>query len=63
MLEQKPDATDAYSGLNLRYTVLDDGDFTLYSIGENLIDDGGNAEATDQADEVSTADDIVYWPR
>ncbi len=60
VLKQKYDATDAYSGLNLRYEMLDDDEFTLYSVGPNLVDDGETAASPDEA---ATGDDIVYWPR
>ncbi|GJM26095.1 MAG: hypothetical protein DHS20C16_25100 [Phycisphaerae bacterium] len=62
-LDAKPDATDAYSGLNLRYRMLDDGEFTLYSVGHNLVDDRGQNATLEQPDDDSAEDDIVYWPR
>ena len=53
---------DEYSGMHLRYTV-NDGRFTLYSVGENLQDDEGSGEKlrVSHPGPPRTAD-IVYSP-
>ena len=54
---------DEYSGMHLRYTP-DGRDFKLYSVGENLQDDGGSSEKIKDGSGKGRAGpaDIVYWP-
>ena len=51
-------AIDIYSGEPLRYTPTPDGGLKLYSVGRNLIDDGGSAEQNAQN---RYGLDLVYW--
>ena len=54
---------DEYSGMHLRYAP-DGRDFKLYSVGENLQDDGGSSEKIKDGSGKGRAGpaDIVYWP-
>jgi hypothetical protein len=61
-----PDSLDAFGSRNFvtdpftgqRFTYRRDGDnFTLYSVGSNLTDEGG------LNDPRKNTNDIVYWPR
>jgi len=55
--------TDAYSGVYLRYELDASGDFRLYSVGENLVDDGGStAPLPATASSRPVPRDLVYWP-
>ncbi|HKQ47094.1 MAG TPA: hypothetical protein VJZ71_03365 [Phycisphaerae bacterium] len=54
---------DEYSGMHLKYAV-DGGRFTLYSVGNNLEDDGGSSEKVKNGAYFGREGpaDIVYWP-
>lgn len=62
-LEQVPE--DVYCAGGLRYALGEDGRALLYSVGRNLIDDGGSsAKLTEGATFAKVDDpaDIIYWP-
>ncbi len=54
---------DEYSGMHLRY-LQEGGDFKLYSVGENLQDDGGSSKKIKAGGGKGSLGpaDIVYWP-
>ena len=53
---------DPMDGLPLRYRRSDDGSFTLYAVGENGRDDGGDPTPTGAALSWQSGKDIV-WPK
>ncbi len=53
---------DEFSGMHLRYST-GGGDFKLYSVGENLQDDGGSSKKIKGGEKGGGGPaDIVYWP-
>lgn len=56
------DPIDAFSGLYLRFRLSPDGAPVLYSIGRDMVDDGGSTESVTGSGGRPTTKDIVYWP-
>jgi hypothetical protein len=55
---------DLWDGRPLRYRLFEEGEFLLYSIGENAIDDGGNPEpASKWPSHVWNRGQDWVWPR
>jgi hypothetical protein len=54
------DGIDPFSGEALRYRLEDDGSFTIWSVGPNLVDDGGKVE---HLEDRRKGDDYVWNSR
>lgn len=52
---------DPFTGAPFPYRTMKN-DFTLYSAGENGLDDGGTIPSTDDDTSTDDSDDIVFWP-
>jgi hypothetical protein len=58
---------DIFSGKPLKYSLNQEGQMQLYSLGRNMLDDGGSTEMIEeprhpQSPQVQVPADIVYWP-